>query len=144
MLTLCFSGRPCRRGTVKRPPSGNRNWDRVTSGLSVDSSKELQGSIRSMDQVIQICNAFLVTNGLFFTALSAAATENDKLKVGLSIAGLLVSALLFVSARSRYAEVESITTHGTVLSTYLPLAFAIGWIVSLVIHLAALRRLRQG
>ena len=88
-----------------------------------------------MNQMVQICNAFLVTNGLFFTALAAAETPNDELKVGLSIAGFIVSVLWLIAARSKYIELESHTTYGCVLSTILPVAFAIGWITSMVIHL---------
>ena len=87
-----------------------------------------------MDHLIQICNAFLVTNGLFFAALGAAETANHKLKVGLSVAGSIVSALWLISAFHMYAELEH-TVHGTVLAIALPLFFAVGWIVSIGIHL---------
>ena len=91
--------------------------------------------VHSMDQLIQICNAFLVTNGLFFAALGAAETGNDELKVGLSAAGFVVSALWLISAGSMYAELVSQTIYGTVLAIILPALFASGWIASLVIHL---------
>ena len=88
-----------------------------------------------MDLLIQICNAFLITNGLILAALGAAETNNDKLKVGLSAAGLLISALWLISAHFKYAELESYTIYGSIFSWLLPVAFAIGWIVSLYFHI---------
>ena len=51
-----------------------------------------------MDNLISLTSAFLTATGLFFTALGAAATYNEPLKVFLSLAALAMSIIWFMAA----------------------------------------------
>ena len=68
------------------------------------------------------------------TALGAAETNNDKLKIGLSVGGLVISALWLVCARDIADDLPALAIHDRVLAWYLPAAFLVGWLVSLIIH----------
>lgn len=85
-----------------------------------------------MNELIQFANMFLITNGLFFAALGATETSNDKLKVGLSIAGLLVS-LFWITCTMDVKLSHELKNKEFVLS-FMPLVFILGWIISFSIH----------
>lgn len=86
-----------------------------------------------MEELIKFANMFLVTNGLFFAALGATETHNDKLKVGLSVAGGLVSGF-WLLCTTDINLLSPLSNREWVLQWYLPLAFIVGWLVSLGIH----------
>lgn len=85
-----------------------------------------------MESLIDFANMFLVSNGLFFAALGASETNNDKLKVGLSVAGILVSVFWVICTFD--TKIEGQAGNKEYVLIYMPLAFILGWLVSLGIH----------
>ena len=85
-----------------------------------------------MTELIDFANMFLITNGLFFAALGATETHNEKLKVGLSIGGLLISISWIVCTTD--VTLSSELTPKVFILKYIPCAFIAGWLLSLCIH----------
>lgn len=85
-----------------------------------------------MENLVDFANMFLVSNGLFFAALGASETSNDKLKVGLSVAGVLVSVFWIICTLDVILDEQTGNKENVLI--YMPLAFIIGWAVSLGIH----------
>lgn len=83
------------------------------------------------DRLVDFATMFMVTNGLFFTALGAAETSNDKLKVGLSIGGVIVSGLWLICTVD--VEPNPMTPSDKVL-VWMPVVFGAGWLISGYIH----------
>ena len=86
-----------------------------------------------MDYLIKFANMFLVSNGLFFAALGAAETSNDKLKAGLSVGGIIVSFCWFICATNFEFSQIPIDVRGKIL-IFLPIIFTLGWLLSAYIH----------
>ena len=84
-------------------------------------------------ELVDFANMFLITNGLFFTALGATATHNDKLKTCLSLAGILISLMWCICTFEIFGEKEIDTLRGQIL-VFMPMLFMLGWFFSLGVH----------
>jgi len=86
------------------------------------------------ETVISLASAFLTATGLFFAALGAAATYNEPLKVFLSVAALLMTAIWLWAGLLVMNTPLSIINLQSLLAFYLPLMFLLGWFVSFNVH----------
>lgn len=92
---------------------------------SIDGAERMNFS----DQV-QLTEIFLIANSVFAVALAEA--RNEKLKTGLSLAGLLISLAWLISVWNVAVTPVEVTVSSVLKS--LPFLAIIGWIVSTRIH----------
>lgn len=86
----------------------------------------------TLDQQIQLTEIFLIANSILAVALADAG--NEKLKTGLSIAGLVISfSWCVINLSSSLQPTIRPAVIGNVLATLAVLA-ALGWLFSTVIH----------
>ena len=94
-----------------------------------------------MNELFEFGGMFLITNGLFFAGLGATEASNEKLKTGLSLAGLIISILWFVCTIDIANNLQKTLTMRGLVLVYMPLAFIVGWLFSMRVHICNWRRL---
>jgi predicted membrane channel-forming protein YqfA (hemolysin III family) len=78
---------------------------------------------------LQVTEVFLIAMSIFTVALAEA--RNEKLKTGLSIAGLVLAFGLFVSLLDASAPGQA---HAAQVLRFVPYLALMGWSVSLFVH----------